>query len=283
LFQQNFGKILTVLAGALTCRPNIPEQLAGESACPTTGYHGNVPTALVLSAGGMYAAWEVGVWKALREHIAIDLVVGASAGAWNGWAIAGGATVGELERDWLDPATGRILAWGPHSTGLLRPEALHRKSRDLCARYRPRIPFGLTVVEVPRLRTRLVRDCDVTWQHLAASCTIPFCFPPVRIGRKYYVDGGLRGALPLWAAEAMGATRAIAVNSLTGWPFRGVHALLGQRRAGAALEVIRIEPSEPLGRLRDSVVWSGPNITRWFALGERDGTRALRSITSITM
>ncbi len=193
------------------------------------------------------------------------------------------APVDELERDWLDPATGGILAWGPHSTGLLRPEPLHRKSRDLYARYRPRIPFGATVVEVPRLRTRLLRDSQVTWQHLAASCSIPFFFPPVRIDGKHYVDGGLRGALPLWAAEAMGATRAIAVNALTHPLFRAVHTLLDRRRASAALEVIRIEPSEPLGRLREAMVWNGPAIARWLALGERDGKRALRSITSITM
>ena len=240
-------------------------------------------TALVLSAGGMYAAWEVGVWKALRDRISIDLVVGASAGAWNGWAIAGGATADELEREWLDPATGRILAWGPHSTGLLRPETLHQKSRDLFTRYRPRIPFGLTVVEVPRLRTRLVRDSEITWQHLAASCSIPFFFSPARIDGKYYVDGGFRGALPLWAAEAMGATRAIAVNALTHPLFRAVHTVLDRRRPSAARGVIRIEPSEPLGSLRDAVVWSAPTIARWFALGERDGARALRSITSITM
>jgi NTE family protein len=225
----------------------------------------------------------VGVWKALRECIALDLVVGASAGAWNGWAIAGGATVDELERDWLDPATGRILAWGPHSTGLLDPQPLYRKSRDLCARYRPRIPFGLTVVEVPRLRTHLVRDSEITWQYLAASGSIPFCHPPMRIDGKYYVDGGLRGALPLWAAGNMGATRAIAVNALTHPLFRAAHSVLDRRRASTALEVIRVEPSEPLGRLRDAVVWSGPLIERWLALGERDGTRALRSITSITM
>jgi len=242
-----------------------------------------VATALVLSAGGMYAAWEVGVWKALRDRISIDLVVGASAGAWNGWAIAGGATADELEREWLDPATGRILAWGPHSTGLLRPETLHQKSRDLFTRYRPRIPFGLTVVEVPRLRTRLVRDSEITWQHLAASCSIPFFFSPARIDGKYYVDGGFRGALPLWAAEAMGATRAIAVNALTHPLFRAVHTVLDRRRPSAARGVIRIEPSEPLGSLRDAVVWSAPTIARWFALGERDGTRALCSATSITM
>ena len=139
------------------------------------------------------------------------------------------------------------------------------------------------MVEVPRLRTRLLRDSEVTWQHLAASCSIPFFFPPVRIDGKHYVDGGLRGALPLWAAEAMGATRAIAVNALTHPLFHAVHTLLDRHRASAALEVIRIEPSEPLGRLRDAVVWSEPLIARWLALGERDGARALRSITSITM
>jgi predicted acylesterase/phospholipase RssA len=166
---------------------------------------------------------------------------------------------------------------------VLRPDELHRKARELCERYRPRIPFGATVVEVPRLRPRLVRDSEITWQHLAASCSIPFCFPPVRIGGEYFVDGGLRGALPLWAAEAMGATRAIAVNSLTHPLFRVAHTFLDRRRPSAALEVIRIEPSEPLGSLLNAMVWNRPVIERWLALGERDGARALRSVTSITM
>src|ERR1039458_5392786 len=51
-------------------------------------YHWHVPTALVLSAGGMFGAWEVGVWKTLSRHLRPDCIVGASAGAWNGWMIA---------------------------------------------------------------------------------------------------------------------------------------------------------------------------------------------------
>ena len=53
-------------------------------------------TAVVFSAGGMYAAWEAGVWKAIAGQVRPDLIAGASAGAWNGWAIAGGATPEEL-------------------------------------------------------------------------------------------------------------------------------------------------------------------------------------------
>jgi NTE family protein len=89
-----------------------------------------MPTALVLSAGGMFAAWEVGVWKALREHFTPGLIVGASAGAWNGWSIAGGATPEELVREWLDPSTATLMRSGP----------LHAKARHLFERYQPRVP-----------------------------------------------------------------------------------------------------------------------------------------------
>ena len=172
-------------------------------------------TALVLSAGGMFAAWEAGVWKSLSHRFKPDLIVGASAGAWN---------------EWMDSATARI---------------------------------GLFVVEVPRLGARLVRDSEITWRHLAATCTTPFGLPPVRIQGRRYVYGGLLGALPLWAAQEMGATRAIAVNALTTLPFR----------------VIRIEPSTELGSVRDAVCWSRPNVERWIEQGQRDANRVVTSIT----
>jgi len=227
----------------------------------------------------MFGAWEAGVWKALERRFQPGLIVGASVGALNGWAIAGGCTAEELMEAWLDPATGAILRFGLHRAGVLRPEALHAKARELFARYRPRIPFGLTVVEVPRLRLRLVRDSEITWQHLAAAGSIPFCLPPVCIGGMHYVDGGLLGALPLWAAAEMGATRAIAVNALTTLPFRALHRILRPLVPRAQLEVALIEPSAPLGSLRDAVAWSRANVERWIEQGERDGNRACTSIT----
>ena len=236
-------------------------------------------TALVLSAGGMYAAWEVGVWKALRGRFQPDFIVGASAGAWNGWAIAGGCSIEELTEAWMDPATAGIMRRGLHRSGILRPDVLHQKARELFARYHPRIPFGLTVVEVPRLRPRLVRDSEITWEFLAATCSIPLCFPPVRIGGRKYVDGGLMGALPLWAAGEMGATRAIAANVLTTLPFRALRRVLPPPRPKGPLEVVRIEPSIRLGPLRDAVRWSRDNVERWIELGERDANRTLTSIT----
>ena len=236
-------------------------------------------TALVLSAGAMYTAWEVGVWKALRERIPIDLIVGTSAGAWNGWAIAGGATPDELAQDWLNPETAKIIQIGLHGTGFLQSDKLHAKARELFARFQPRMPFGLTLAEVPRLKAALFRDREIQWQHLAAAASIPLGFPPVEIAGRHYVDGGLLGALPVWAAEEMGATRAIAVNAINILPFRLLRALTRPRQPSAALHVIHIEPSRKLGPLRDGLFWSGANIKRWIEQGENDGIRAATSIT----
>jgi predicted acylesterase/phospholipase RssA len=237
---------------------------------PVAIYHERVTTALVLSAGGMYAAWEVGVWQALAPHVRPGVIVGASAGAWNGWAIAGGATPEGLARDWLDASLAGIR--------VRRPEPLHRKAQDLWSRFQPRLPFGLTVVETPRLRVRLIRDSEVTWRHLAAACSIAGLFPSVPIGGRSYIDGGLRGALPLWAAEEMGATHAIAVNCLVGPLWQMLRAVFGVRRPSPGLKIFSIVPSEPLGPLQHGLVWSRPRIERWIELGERDGTKALGSL-----
>src|SRR4051812_36510746 len=112
--------------------------------------------ALVLSAGGLWAAWQVGAWQVLRESFQPDVIVGASAGSWNGWALAGGATAEELAAYWMEVATGRVMQFGLHRAGFLRGEPLLAASRELFARYQPRVPFALTLVEVPSLRSHIV-------------------------------------------------------------------------------------------------------------------------------
>lgn len=226
-----------------------------------------MPTALVLSAGGMFASWEVGVWKSIAPHFAPDMVVGASAGALNGWVIAGGGSADDLEREWLDPQTARMM----------RHEPLYGKARHLAASYHPRIPFGLTIVDFLRIRPRLVPGEEVKWQHLAATCSIPLLFPPVSIEGRRYVDGGFCGALPVWAAEEMGATRAIALNCLNTPFFRLLHRSMRWRLPCASIETLRIEPSVPLGSMLEAGMWSAAKIERWIALGEQDGERALAS------
>jgi predicted acylesterase/phospholipase RssA len=68
-------------------------------------------TALVLSAGGMYGAYQAGAWKALADVFHPDLVVGASIGAITGWAIAGGCHPDELVDRWLHLEAASRYRW----------------------------------------------------------------------------------------------------------------------------------------------------------------------------
>jgi NTE family protein len=141
------------------------------------------------------------------------------------------------------------------------------------------MPFALTTVELPSLRSHIVRDREITWQHLAACCAIPLAFPPVEIAGRRYVDGGFRGALPLWAAQELGATQALALNVLNTPGFRLAHRVMLGKRADASLQVVRVEPSRRLGSLRGAVCWSAANIERWIAQGEQDAKYIASSIT----
>ena len=246
-------------------------------------------TALVLSGGGMFGAYQAGAWKALSRELAPDIVVGASVGALNGWYIAAGATADDLERHWLDPVSAEIMAYrGPRSlwSGVFDPRPLETRAKFLVNQYALRVDFGVVLVQLPWLRPKLVRNAEVSWRHLVATCAVPGGFPPVRIGGALYCDGGLLEATPVWAAFEMGATRVIAVNAsrfipppMVGMMIKGVrrwrrspaHAIPG------AGEVVMITPKDYLGRMLDGAAWRRENIERWIGMGEADALAALES------
>lgn len=241
-----------------------------------------MPCALVLSAGGMFGAYQAGVWKALSRSFHPDLIVGASVGALNAWAIAGGCSPEELCASWTERASADLMHLrtrpGLPWNGIFDETPLYRKVDEFHARFRPQVPYATSIVEVPRFRQICVPGDRMTPAHLRASCAIPFGYPPVRIDGRYYVDGGLLAAVPLWAAMEMGATSAVVINVLDFMPSVLLRAGVTAFRAVAApkvdlagLEVTWIRPSSPLGRVRDALFWKEENARRWIELGERDG------------
>jgi len=247
-----------------------------------------VTTALVLSAGGMFGAYQAGVWKALAPVLTPDLVVGTSAGSLNGWAIAGGCTPQELIDIWLDPKMDKMMRvrWRWSSwQGLWDPAPLVEAARALYDRYRPQIPFALTVTEVPWMRARMVRGEEVTWRHLAASCAVPTGFPPVAIDGKLYVDGGVMDVMPMWAAIELGATRAVAVNALPEMPSRVVRtaarmAVSMSKRRGSGKQIETLDIGRKLGSLQDAVRWRPDNARRWIEMGEQDAAAVVGRLAS---
>ena len=229
--------------------------------------------ALVLSGGGLFGAWQAGAWSALAGRIAPDLIVGASVGSLNGYVIASGGTPEELRNMWLDPAFSRF-------------QDLPANIRRMMARYTPRVPFAITATELPRMKPRIFRDSEITWQHLAASCALPFALPQIRIGPRWYSDGGLLGALPLWAAAELGATKIVGLQALpqppSWWLGHGVRmfrAIAGHNPGvPPGIDVHEIRPAQSLGSVRDTIQWKRGNIERWLDQGARDAAATLATL-----
>lgn len=221
-------------------------------------------TALVLSGGGMFGAWQAGAWRALADRFRPDLVVGASVGSLNGYAIAAGATPDQLAAFWLRPELA-VLGRLPATVRSLMHE------RPLATEY------AAVLTDSLRLKPRVVRNGEVTWRHLAASCAIPGVMRMYRIDARWYCDGGLLNPLPVYAAVELGATHIVALHALPEIPSAWIKPFVaGFRRAAghhpplpSGVELTMIETPHPLGSMRDALRWNQDNIERWMEQGYR--------------
>ncbi|MGY1845845.1 MULTISPECIES: patatin-like phospholipase family protein [unclassified Blastococcus] len=179
-------------------------------------------------------AWEIGVLAGLAEAgidlTGADLVVGTSAGSVVGAQITSGAPLEEMYARQLEPPVQERVARMTRGN-LLRYGWAMVASRGRDVEFRRRIgtlalaaeAAGATPTEQERLDvigSRLVsrdwpdRELVVTAvdaatgefrtfdrksgvplvQAVAASCAVPGVYPPVTIGDRRYVDGGMRSA-----------------------------------------------------------------------------------------
>lgn len=245
-------------------------------------------TALVLSAGAMFGAYHAGVWKALAPHFAPDVVIGASVGSLNGWAIAGGIDPELLISRWIEAEeAGRLRFRVPRHwlDGVVRIPHLEEWIREMHAHFNPRTEYALVLTRLWPFRPELVRGPEVSWQHIASSCAMPLLFPHYRLNGAVYTDGGLMQAMPLWPLAELGCRRAVAINCLATLPFPGGRLSSKAMRAFSRhrfaveddIEILDITPSEALGNASDFLRWKRSNVERWVELGYRDGLAAVET------
>jgi NTE family protein len=179
-------------------------------------------TAFVLSGGSSLGAVQVGMLQALTEAgIRPDLLIGTSVGAVNAAWIAGrpdheGAL--ELGEIWMRLRRQDIFPISPWSSarGLLGRSnhvVSNANLRSLLERTLPFQRLEEAPIPVHVITTELKTGRAVAMSSgpavpaLLASTAIPGVFPPVTIGGREFIDGGVANHTPIVAAIALGATR----------------------------------------------------------------------------
>ena len=183
---------------------------------------------LVLSGGGMKVMAQVGVLRAMDEAgLKPSEVVGTSAGALVGALVASGFTYEEIvprvfgvgRHELATLARWSVLARGLGAPSVLKPQPV----RALLARLLPvhafaslRLPLRVTAVDADSGELVVFgaggrTDCSVV-DAVMASMALPVYLPPVVIGGRRYVDGGLLEVLPLDVAALIPADLVVAVD-----------------------------------------------------------------------
>ncbi|MEO6511403.1 MAG: patatin-like phospholipase family protein [Nocardioides sp.] len=226
-------------------------------------------------------AWEIGLLAGLREGGAdvsgADVVIGTSAGSVVGAVMASGEDLDHLYAEQTTPPGGGgaavfgtreavtllalMLLPGNGRTKRRRigqaalkahPEPAHGQVEVFASRLRledgtlpgwPERDLRITAVDADSGSfTVFDKSGDADLVHaIAASCAVPLVWPPVEIGGRRYVDGGMRSAANADIAE--GCDVVLAVVPL--WrAFARRHALPEQLRRTGARKTAWIAPDK---------------------------------------
>jgi NTE family protein len=228
--------------------------------------------AFVLSGGGSLGAAQAGAVLALLERgIEPDLLVGTSAGAINAAYLAGRPglpRVGHLASFWTSINSREVFPtrpWHLHGPSLLGTSGLRKLLERNLGYTRiedAKIPVRIVATELPSMRGVAFSYGPVV-DAVLASAALPGVLPPVRVGGRYYVDGGFSDNVPISTAVEMGATEIYLIQvgpgaskgTIRGVDFvwRNVGRLLNRRLSG---DVRRYSDRVKIVRLPTAV--SGP-------------------------
>lgn len=171
--------------------------------------------ALALGGGAARGFAHIGVIKILENHgLAPDMVVGTSAGALVGALYAAGHGPFELQKLAIQLEESAVADWSLFDRGVLKGEALERFINMHVANR----PIEGLKRRFAAVATDLQSGQPIVFQRgntgiaVRASASIPGVFPPVLIGGREYVDGGLVAPIPVRAARGLGSDIIVAVD-----------------------------------------------------------------------
>ncbi len=253
--------------------------------------------AIVLCGGGALGAYEMGVWRYLKEiNFHYDIVTGTSIGALNGALM----TTGDYDKAlkiWEHISVDKVMVDGVNFNehffrGFFSLKKGSRLRRFLYQYFHHRganitpfkklvhkminpkkiqdstVDFGFVCCSYPNVKeididVKKIPTEDVTPFLLASSACFPI-FPIEKINGKKYIDGGFKNNLPIDLAIEMGATKIVAVL-LDSFPSPQ------QSELEYLPFVLRIAPSWSTGTMMD---FKQTTIQRNMQLGYNDAMKA---------
>ncbi len=171
-------------------------------------------TGLCLPGGGLYGAYQVGVFQALKEkNIQIDMIAGTSIGAINGAKIAQGDFDGLL-RVWHSfSEMGFIRPTLKFYESFLSNKPLKRAAQEEFGDLRIgdlHIPIFITGTNLRTGQTHIFDSDTLVWEAILASSAFPGVFPPVAVEvngqEELFTDGGVGNNTPMLPLIEAGAT-----------------------------------------------------------------------------
>lgn len=171
--------------------------------------------ALVLGAGASKGFAHIGVIKVLESNkIPIHMVVGTSAGSFVGSFYAYGFNAYQLQKLALEIKKTDIVDLIFPDNGFIQGAKLEtfvNKMLNNTVMEKLKIPFYAVATDI-QTGEEVVFGKGNTGTAVRASCSIPGVFTPVKIGNKFYVDGGVVSPVAVDAAKRLGADVVIAVD-----------------------------------------------------------------------
>lgn len=245
--------------------------------------------AIALGGGGAKGAYQIGVWKALRElDIEIETVLGTSVGAINAAAFAMG-NYKQAKKLWKEMDYSTVISLNEQQITSLKDinimgftkDILHKRGIDisplkvLLHKYineqiirESTVEFGLVTASLSNMKPYVLFEKDIPdgqiVDYIMASSALPI-FQKQEIDGNVFIDGGFYDNVPIKGLVDRGHKNIIAVD--ISW--LGIHKKYDSKKAN----VIYIRNSESLGGTFEI---SDELVEKNMLLGYLDGKLAMK-------
>ncbi len=174
---------------------------------------------IALGCGGARGLAHLGVLKILKqENIKIDFIVGASMGAFIGALFALDYDLDEIEKEALSfnkkKAIKILLSVSNPKISMIGNKKVKKYAQSFLKNKTfedTKIPLYVTATDLASGDQVIISKGKII-DAVMASISVPGIFPPVKIGGKYYIDGGVTNPTPIDVVKKLGADVVIGVD-----------------------------------------------------------------------